>query len=64
MKDPRLGKELTKKEKEYIYDAKWYEKDTPKCPYCGNSTQTVFFGKKGEIEAWSCTVCDSAWKKV
>jgi tRNA(Ile2) C34 agmatinyltransferase TiaS len=64
MLDKRLGRELTEKEKEYIYESRWYEKDTPICPYCGCPTQTVYYGLKGEIESWSCPICGQAWKKA
>ena len=49
---------------DYIYDAKWYEKDTPKCSNCGSPMQTVFYGKQGETEVWECPICEERKPKV
>jgi len=54
-------------ETEYIHDAKWFEKNTPKCPNCGENMQTVYASKTHKDkpkEFWMCPVCGYAIEKI
>lgn len=64
-KEELLKNEISEAENQYVHDAKWYEENTPSCPYCGIEMRTVIVGKgpQQKIEAWGCDICGTAFRK-
>lgn len=52
---------------EYIHRAEWYEKDTPKCPDCGEPMNSMWASpthRDKPREYWTCTICGYEELKV